>query len=281
MPRIQAVVVLYNMHFEASPTCMALQAAFLTQPDFADSVDLFLADNSKQPQTLPPSFCGTYLHDGSNPGLARRYNQALKRATETGAEWLLLFDQDTKPTPEYLSELLQVSLTLEAQPEVAIVVPKLVMDGRIMSPHGPRYRGQAHPVGLETYGVFPGALRAFNSGALLRVSALQAIGGFPEEYWLDYLDHATFHRLQERGLQVFVMHAVLEHELSDARPNQPQNPVRLANRLRAEERFYAEHGSQGERLQHRFDLIRQVIGWGRRGHFAQAMVRLKVLLRLN
>jgi hypothetical protein len=153
------------------------------------------------------------------------------------------------------------------------------MNGRILSPHAPRFAPPKYD-STSTYGLAPSGVRAFNSAALVRVSALQAIGAFPTSYWLDYLDHATFHRIQVHGGRLFIMRSTLEHELSDARPDRPQNPARLLNRLRAEERFYSEHASPVEHFQHRIDLIRQIFGWGRRGHLDQAKIRLKVLLHV-
>jgi hypothetical protein len=278
---ILAVVVVFQMTVEDSPTCRALTQRISSDPGFAAEVDLLVADNSPEPQTMLPGFLGTYLHDRANEGLARRYNQALQIAANNGAEWLLLFDQDTEPTPAYFEELITLSHRLKASPEIAVIVPKLIMDGRILSPHPPVFRKPAYEVTLASTGVLGKDLRAFNSGALVRVSALQRIAGFPAAYWLDYLDHATFHRIQADGGQIYLMESTLQHELSDAIPTKPVNPVRLLNRLKAEERFYREHGSFTERLLHRLDLLRQVVGWGRRGQFEQARLRWKALMRLD
>ena len=270
--------MLYKMALAESPSYRTLVDAVQKVPELRASLSLLVADNSPEPQEPPPDFRGIYLHDGANPGLASRYNAALNAALDSGAQWLLLFDHDTTLTPEYMAEMLALSRELAASPEVAIIVPKLMMDGRLLSPHTPRFRFTRQEPDTGTTGLFAEPLRAFNSGALLRVSALQAAGGFPEEYWLDYLDHATFHRIQAQGGRLYVMQSALQHELSDARVGVPQNPVRLLNRLRAEERFYTEHTSWHEHLFHRFDLLRQVVGWGRRGHFDQAMIRLRILL---
>ena len=279
MKTILAVVVLYRLALEQSSTWLALDAAMKRDGNLANALDLFVADNSPSACEPPEGFSGVYVHDSENLGLAPRYNQALAQAAANGAEWLLLFDQDTKPTDAYFAELLKLSEQLRASPEIAVIVPKLRMNGRILSPHAPVYRRSNYRVHAGSSGVVGRDLRAFNSGALVRVSALNAIGGFPTRYWLDYLDHATFHRIQAAGGQIYVMDAVLEHELSDATPNRPVNPVRLLNRLRAEEQFYAEYGSASEMLRHRIDLVRQVVGWARRGQFDQANLRWKALLR--
>jgi len=276
--RVLAVIVLYKMSLAESPTYQALRAAFRARRELASEIELLVADNSPEPQSPGHDFVGQYVHDGTNPGLARRYNQALAAARRAGCEWLLLFDQDTRPTIQYFDELSRF-LHERPLPEIAVVVPKLVMDGRILSPHPPVFRRPEYEVTLNSSGVIGRDLRAFNSAALVRVSALEPIGGFPEEYWLDYLDHATFHRIQAEGGRIHVMQATLEHELSDAVPDRPVNPARLLNRLRAEAQFYQEYGTFRERLLHRIDLLRQVVGWGRRGQFEQASLRWKALER--
>jgi len=280
LKRVLAVMVLYEMTLEESSTWRAMSGVLNTRPEVAEAVEVMVADNSTEPQAMPEGFTGTYLHDRGNAGLAPRYNEALKIAAGRGIEWLLLFDQDTNPTEAYFLEMLRLTADLQEDASIAVIVPKLVMDGRILSPHAPVFRRPEYEVELGSSGVIGRDVRAFNSGAVVRVSEVEAIGGFPEEYWLDYLDHATFHRIQERGKSVYVMDAVLDHELSDATPGKPVNPVRLLNRLKAEEHFYAQHGTAWERVQHRFDLLRQVIGWGRRGEFGQAKLRLKALLRM-
>ena len=53
-----------------------------------------------------------YVHDPSNGGLASAYNYALARAESEEREWLLLLDQDTSLTAEFISELVETSESL-------------------------------------------------------------------------------------------------------------------------------------------------------------------------
>ena len=59
-------------------------------------------------------------------------------------------------------------------------------------------------------------LCSYNSASTLRVKALRSIGGFPAEFWLDFMDHAVFHALFVRGYRVYVMLATLTHDSSYA-----------------------------------------------------------------
>jgi GT2 family glycosyltransferase len=146
--------------------------------------------------------------------------------------------------------------------------------GQMQSPHQPQFQAPSFTLTEASDGVMPGVVRVYNSGALLRVSAVEGIGGFPEAYWLDYLDHAVFARLQQAGGRVFLMRSRLEHEMSIFRPEKRKEAgyaARHSNQLAAEVRFYHEHASEQERRAHRRLLLRQAIGSLRRRLWGDAM----------
>jgi GT2 family glycosyltransferase len=278
---ILAILVLYKMSFSASPSFRALQSALREDSQLAALIDLLVVDNTPDAQSLPAEFAAHYLHDGQNPGLAARYNLALQRAAIQGHAWLLLLDQDTELTLEYLQELMALSQQLAVNQEIVAIAPKLITSGRLLSPHLPPYLKSQYPLDLSTYGVYGGLLRVFNSGALVRVSALQAIGGFPVTYPLDYLDHATFAQLQKRGGRIFLMNARLEHDASANHPEKHKSPghaARHPQQLAAELRFYREHGTLQARLRHRWGLARQASRSLRHLHYAEAGRLLRAIL---
>jgi GT2 family glycosyltransferase len=279
MPGVIAIVVLYKVPLAACSSYQTLLAAFESVPAAHNALEIVIADNSPEPQPIPAGFVGQYISDGQNPGLARRYNQALAYARQSGAEWLLLLDQDTVLTPGYVAELIERTAEMQARPEVAIIVPKLEMAGRIISPHPQRFLPAANRPGRPMQGLLAEPAMAFNSGAALRVRALEAIGGFPETYWLDYLDHATMHKLRDAGGRMYVMDAVLQHELSELSQSTPMSPARLKNKLHAELRYYSEYGTRRQQRRVRADILRQSIGHARRGRFKEAAVYLRALLQ--
>ena len=273
MNRISAVLVLYKMSAEASPSFRALQEELRCRPALAQRTDVLIVDNSPQAQALPAGSMGRYMHDGANPGLARRYNEALAQAVAAGATWLLLLDQDTRLTPEYFGHVEVLAESLADDLHVVGLLPRLVAGERLLSPHLPEFGRSAYRLHLGVTGHLGGLIRAFNSGAILRVSALQAIGGFPERYWLDYLDHATFHRLQKTGGEFFIMDVSLEHELSVHRADRyrdPANAERHRNQLAAQMLFYEEHGTAEEQRRNRRKLVSQAWSSAIRLHMSEA-----------
>jgi GT2 family glycosyltransferase len=66
---------------------------------------------------------------------------------------------------------------------------------------------------------------ALNSGALLRVSAIREIGGFPPQFWLHHLDLCLHHLLHRAGKRIYVAGDIqADHSLSlsDYRSLSPQ-----------------------------------------------------------
>jgi len=292
--RILAVAVLYKRTAEQSQSVAALRRLLVEGRIGAETLDLMICDNSPYEQPAPAWIAGGYVRDVTNPGLARCYNQALRRAVEKGVAWLMLLDQDTTVTEEYLHEVLETAEAIETgealgaaealgrDQGVVAMVPKLIQGGVICSPIQPPRYGPARAVRAEYQGVAGGSLHAFNSGAVIRVSAIREIGGFPEEFPLDYLDHATFTGLQRRGGKLLVLRSELEHELSsndqtgndqagkdqagnDQRGEHAISVQRQASVLDAEYRFYARYGSGAERRMWRFRLLRAVLGRVLRG----------------
>src|SRR5580704_4163787 len=133
---ILTVIVLYKCELSQSQSVSSLFQILNENPEWAKHFSLVLYDNSPQPQkhTLSTDFPIHYVHDPSNGGLAPAYNFALDRAESEEREWLLLLDQDTSLTPEFISELVETTRALHSRSEVAAIVPKLVGHGKIDSP---------------------------------------------------------------------------------------------------------------------------------------------------
>jgi GT2 family glycosyltransferase len=224
-PDILSVIVLYHCELSQSQSVSSLVQILNESPELASHFALILYDNSPQPQAfdIEAKFSIEYIHDGSNGGLTSAYNTALAHAESEQCEWLLLLDQDTLATREFLVELVATAAAIPASSEVAAIVPKLMVQGIVHSPATQfidQVRRQFHPpkqpIGKEVVGIQQQSLCAYNSGAAIRVASLRAIGGFPAEFWLDFLDHAVFHALHVQGYRVYVLRATLVHDASVA-----------------------------------------------------------------
>jgi GT2 family glycosyltransferase len=261
---LTAVIVLYGQSPGQSEAFCSLLEVSAGRPDAAQRISLIVYDNSLRPHELSVAapFETHYIHDAENAGLARAYNAALARARTQGSTWLLLLDQDTRLTSQYLDELLDTSETVASLSQISAIVPKLWAGTRLYSPDAPflfqirqQFTDEHFAVDEHVTGVATTPLAAYNSGAALRVSALEEIGGFPEDFWLDYLDHAVFQQLQLDGHRLWVMRTVLQQNLS----HMDIDSVPMARHwsvLAAQTRFVLRFGNTADRLFFRWWLLK-------------------------
>lgn len=294
---ITAVIVLYERPAAASEAFLSLKRIMDEGAVDRTRLGLILYDNSPLPDHAAAeqgNAAGAhYVHNGANGGLVEAYSYALDHAIKTGSAWLLLLDQDTTLIADYLVEMLETIDACHSQQNVAAVVPVLEMEGRIYSPELDYFYHVRHqfpwmrnyPLPRQSHGIQKQSINAYNSGAALRVSALQTIGGFPQAFRVDYLDHAVFRELQQRGFRIFVLHSVLQQKLSHSDLDQV-TLARHTSVLQAQSLFVARYGKLLDRLLFRLwllrkarhyralcsdsrvwkGMVRQALGWWRLSH---------------
>lgn len=280
--KIDAVLVLYRVTPAESESWRTLRAAVRASPGLQEGLRLLVYDNSPADSGLATDESSglredmplnvRYVCDESNGGLAAAYSRALAEAgaesdaagdaktafRDGGADWLLLLDQDTTLTAEYLREAAWLATELADDETVGAIVPKLRSGGLIRSPHRALGWAQA-PLGEKFAGRAQEDVTAYNSGALLRVSAMQKLGGFPPGFWLDYLDHATFTELRQAGFGVWVMAAELEHAMAWEDPQREMSVERFRGVLAAEKRYHERYGTWGSAIAFRLRMLKKAV----------------------
>ncbi len=156
-----------------------------------------------------------------NLGVAGAFNAGLGRAAASRAEWLFILDQDSICGARCLDTLLQSAGELVNRGEiVGAVCPTArsrTLPGVVFHPY--RWTGREftpvsdadssgppdRPVSIDS---------TISSGTLYRVKALDAIGGFREEYFIDFVDHECHMRLRRAGWTIWwEKRAELHHRL--------------------------------------------------------------------
>jgi GT2 family glycosyltransferase len=259
--RALAVVVIYRMPFAQSKTLAGLARAFAEDPSLAQRLDVLVWENSPEAQEereLPFAF--TYQHSGANEGVSGAYNAAARMAAERGCGWLQLLDDDTSVTGEFLRGMLRNAAEAAGDERVAAIVPFLYAGSFCMSPrlwrfarHIPLPRPDA--AYTETRSVF-----AANSGTLMRLRALETIGGYSARFWMDYSDIDVFHRLHEHGFCVRIAGDLsLQHEMAMLDYDRRMTPARFATFLSAESDFMDLYRGSAERGMHLLRLAARVL----------------------
>jgi GT2 family glycosyltransferase len=283
-PLILAVLVLYQVKAYSNITLGSFSRA-LNESGLARQFRLLIYDNSPSqsaiPDTIPIPF--KCIHDPANGGLVMAYNTAMQIAEKDGNEWLLLLDQDTVIDAGYLKTLWLGLQEVSENLLCAALAPKLLTENEIISPVRVLWGGRLLPVDKTLTGIASWQIVAFNSGAVLRISAVRKLGGFNHEFWLDYLDHWTFNRLHHAGYLVYVLDAELQHELS-VKGMADMSVARYKNILSAEGRFYQCCKSPFENLIYNLRLIGRAVKMlvlpGRRRLFLPIIAHLAKFLRL-
>lgn len=261
LDRIQCVLVLYRITLQESESFKTLSRALLEYPSFATRISLLVYDNS--PEVLPHNLSSgpfaeiRFQHDPSNSGLAAAYNEGLRIAQESGATWIWLFDQDTTVLPQLIPTTF-TAIDTDLPSDICAIVPRLKQDQILLSPiRTERFRNVLMDANVS--GITIGKVAALNSCSCLRMESLLAIGGFPPQYWLDFLDHAIFHRLQEHGGRVFVLDITIPHRLSTNNLRKESSLGRFQNLLAAEWLFVRETGWGGGVTLHRIRLLKRAV----------------------
>jgi GT2 family glycosyltransferase len=177
-----------------------------------------------------------YKHDPCNSGIAAAYNWALGLAQSYGFPWLLLLDQDSQLPSTFLASLLDAMELHDTNQSVAAIVP-FIKDGFAeISPMRVRF-GRLSPLPKQSPSLAECEVTAINSGAAIRVSFVQSLGGFNPDYRLDCLDHWLFRQLYAQGKRVALSGSVLDHDLSVSDYRNQVSPTRYRSILSAEVLF--------------------------------------------
>lgn len=258
-PPILVVLVLYQKEEFSSLSLTSFSRA-LDASGLKSQFRLLIYDNSPFKLVLPDSFPIPfyYIHDPANGGLIRAYTTALQLAEKGGNDWLLLLDQDTVLDVNYLKTLWFSLQEAANNLRCAVLVPKLLSKNKIISPARVLWGGRLLPVKKTFVGFLPWECMAFNSGALLRISAVRKVGGFKPIFWLDYLDHWLFNRLHREDYLVYVLNAALAHDLS-VKSMKNMSIARYKNILVAEGEFYKSCKSQAENIAYHFNLLIRIL----------------------
>lgn len=213
--KIAAVVVTY--HPECSVFLRLLNALepqvdwiVLVDNGSSESLPILLEARSRPNEHL--------ISLGANFGIAIAQNKGISWAGQRGADYILLFDQDSEPASDMVARLVAV-----AQEKAAVGVPVAAV--------GPRYqdaRQKNSSPFIKVKGLkverppcqFADAVLEVDyliaSGCLIPMVTLEHVGVMQEELFIDYVDIEWGLRAQHQGFQSFgVCNASMRHDLGD------------------------------------------------------------------
>jgi GT2 family glycosyltransferase len=264
--QVIAVVVLYKRLPEQSQTVESLRKAFDVKPELLDAIRVILFDNSPIPLpyiSLP--FPCNYHHADRNVGTSGAYNYAMELAERDAIPWLLLLDQDTSLSGEFLPRMLEYSHLLQENPDVGSVVPFIRSHGSLVSPRTLGRFNRIRQIPPDFNGYCRQRAYAVNSATLMRVSALREIGGYSDDFWLDLSDVYVFQAMFRKGRYIYVAgDLTLQHLITGMNFDNDMTPERYRNFLAAESAFVDLFSSAPERAAHLIRLLARTLRQRRR-----------------
>ena len=126
------------------------------------------------------------LENGTNLGVATALNRGIEHALEAGAEWLFLFDQDSRVTAGFVESMLGAYAASPWGERLKILTPQ--------------YKDAGSGEMLPSMPAKQGIAIALTSGSLLRAGTLREYGLFRDELFIDEVDHEYSLRLRRAGM---------------------------------------------------------------------------------
>ncbi len=237
--QILAVVVLYKRSPQQSQTIQSLSQVLERNPGLKTQVRVLLWDNSPAPLTIGSlPFSYDLSSAGRNVGTSGAYNYAMEFAEGLRCPWLLLLDQDTTVSDEFLLGMLGYGEKFRDASEIASVVPFIFSHGTLVSPRRLRSFNRVQQIPVTFSGICKDKAYAVNSATLMRVTALREVGGYSDEFWLDLSDVYVFQALHRRGKYMYIAGDLrLVHSIASMDFDKEMSPERYRNFMAAESAY--------------------------------------------
>ena len=124
-----------------------------------------------------------------NIGIAGAYNQAADMAISQGYEWILLMDQDTVAPVGLVQRLMRSADKWGGAHLPAVLCPLSIAS----DPFGHRSAVPDTDVAVDC---------CMNAGSIVRLAAWKAVGGYDENFFVDYVDIEFCFRCRQHGWEV-------------------------------------------------------------------------------
>ncbi|AZN37862.1 glycosyltransferase family 2 protein [Iodobacter ciconiae] len=201
MRNVDAIVILYNPSvaqvtlFENAIKDQVRQIHFVDNSDCIDVMDVFAFDEKKS----------NYLSMNGNKGIAAAQNSGAEVAFGSGADFIVLFDQDSQITENFIEKLLicYEQANIKFNGNVAAIGPTPISD----------VTGQAYSRVIDrlnsTVDSFTDISQIIASGCLISKSAWSKVGGMREELFIDAVDHEWCWQAVSKGMKIIRSNDVL------------------------------------------------------------------------
>ena len=208
--KIVAIVITYNPDKDL---LKRQNDSLKTQVD-----DIIYVDNSSSNRDVIDSVLSAnafVVYNYENAGLAKAQNQGIELAGKSGADFVILFDQDSVPPSNFVNGLLSCYEKQSLTEKVALVGP--VIKNRTTDNYS--YKGVVFN-GFSIKRVEVGSATEVSyciaSGSLIPLKVLNDVGGLKDFLFIDGLDVEWCLRAKKKGYKIFqTNNTFLDHQIGD------------------------------------------------------------------
>lgn len=140
-----------------------------------------------------------YIRNDENKGIASALNQLCQYACDDGFEWILTLDQDTISSLNLIEEMIKYV----GETKVGILCPNVEYEG--WKKHNKRATEKRPYTEVKA---------CMTSASLTRIEAWENVGGFRNEYFIDYVDNEFCMKLKLNGYRILrINQSSIRHQL--------------------------------------------------------------------
>lgn len=161
------------------------------------------------------------IKNNKNIGLAYALNQLCRYAYDQNCDWILTLDQDTVCPPLMVSEMLKFS-----EDNIGILCPAVDYEGLSI-----KSKANNDEV-TQTYA-------CMTSGSLTNIHAWKEVGGFRDEFFIDFVDNDFCMKLELHHYKILrVNSCIMHHQLGDAQEKRILGVFRFKASCHSPWRYY-------------------------------------------
>lgn len=206
-------IVCYKEKFWQCSSFLTLLKSF--QLYNSGKISIFIFDNTDSEDwfTEYPQFSENikiiYSRDKKNPGISHAYNIIAEYAKEQDFENIVFLDQDS-----LLPDNVYSSYMTFAKMELKVAAPKVISQGKLISPSKYKYYRSFSYGDIETDKIILKGNSCINSGLFINTELFFKAGGYNKDLRLDFCDHDFIERLSSFTEYLYILPYELNQNFS-------------------------------------------------------------------
>lgn len=174
------------------------------------SLDILVVDNASTDNTIAHLEKQsieqlTIIKNRDNYGVAKAFNQGVRHFNKKGSEWVLILDQDSHVADDFFISYVSLLPYIGSRClSIAAICSNAINDNSYAFNHKPcLWTGYSFIVAPDIINEkiceLPLVASSISSGTFYKTAVVKELGGFKEDYFIDFVDHEFHLKLAKNG----------------------------------------------------------------------------------